>query len=89
MTAITRRGHGQSPPRAAPQTIEQRAHGVGMAVIGAAAGAVAAVGLTRLMTSQLFGVAPRDPLTFAAVAVVLLVVAAAACCAPARRAMRV
>ncbi|MGB2621197.1 MAG: ABC transporter permease [Candidatus Acidiferrum sp.] len=64
-------------------------HGASMALVGVALGIAAALGLTRLMASQLFGVSPHDPLTFAAVAVLLFVVAVAACYIPARRAMRV
>jgi predicted permease len=63
--------------------------GARMALAGVAIGACAAVGLTRLMANQLFGVSPHDPLTFAGVAVLLIVVAVAACYIPARRAMRV
>lgn len=63
--------------------------GAKMALIGVAAGAAAALGLTRLMTNQLFGVTPQDPLTFAAVAAALIVVALLACYVPARRAARV
>jgi predicted permease len=64
-------------------------HGTKMALVGVAIGIVAAVGLTRLMANQLFGVSPHDPLTFAGVAVLLIIVAVAACYIPARRAMRV
>src|SRR5271163_3825632 len=64
-------------------------HGAKMAVIGVAVGIVAALGLTRLMANQLFGVSPHDPITFAGVAVLLIIVAVAACYIPARRAMRV
>ncbi len=64
-------------------------HGASMALVGVAIGIAAALGLTRLMASQLFGVSPHDPLTFAGVAVLLFVVAVAACYIPARRAMRV
>ena len=63
--------------------------GVGMALIGVGIGLGAALGLTRLMANQLFGISAHDPLTFAAVAVLLILVAAAACFLPARRAMRV
>lgn len=63
--------------------------GMKMAGIGVAAGAVAALGLTRLMADLLFGVSATDPLTFAVVAVLLAIVALAACYIPARRAMRV
>ncbi len=63
--------------------------GARMALIGVAIGFVAALGLTRLMANQLFGVSAHDPLTFAGVAMLLIIVAVAACYIPARRAMRV
>jgi predicted permease len=63
--------------------------GAGMALMGIAIGAGAALGLTRLMASQLFGVSVHDPVTFAGVAILLLAVAVAACYFPARRAMKV
>jgi putative ABC transport system permease protein len=64
-------------------------HGAKMALIGVAVGIAAALGLTRLMANQLFGVSAHDPLTFAGVALLLIIVAVAACYIPARRAMRV
>jgi predicted permease len=63
--------------------------GVRMALIGVAIGTAFALGLTRLMSNQLFGVTAQDLLTFAGMALVLLAVALAACYIPARRAMRV
>jgi putative ABC transport system permease protein len=63
--------------------------GLRLAAIGTLLGMGAGLGLSRLMTSLLFGVSATDPLTFLAVATVLLVVAVAACYVPARRAMRV
>src|SRR5215813_1234379 len=63
--------------------------GFKMALVGTAVGIAGALGLTRLMASQLFGVTAHDPLTFAAVGVVLLLVALIACYLPARRAVRV
>ena len=65
------------------------AEGMKMALAGVAAGGAAALGLTRLMANELFGVAPQDPLTFAAVALVLATVALLACFLPARRAAKV
>jgi predicted permease len=62
-------------------------HGTRMALIGVAIGIGAALGLTRLMANQLFGVSPHDPLTFTGVAILLIIVAVAACYIPARRAM--
>jgi predicted permease len=63
--------------------------GVRMALLGVAAGIAGALGLTRLMANQLFGVSAHDALTFVAVAVLLTLVALLACYLPARRAVRV
>ena len=63
--------------------------GAKMALVGVALGVFLALGLTHLMSSQLFGITPHDPLTFAGVALILLLVALAACYIPARRAMGV
>jgi predicted permease len=60
-----------------------------MASLGVALGLAASFGLTRLMSSMLFGVSATDPLTFSAVVALLLGVALLACWIPARRAMRV
>jgi predicted permease len=60
-----------------------------MALLGVAIGIAAALVLTDLMRSLLFGVSPHDPLTFAAVAGLLIVVALLASYIPARRAMLV
>jgi len=64
-------------------------HGAKLAIFGLSAGAVAALLLTRLMASLLYGVSATDPITFGTVAIVLLGVALIACYIPARRAMRV
>jgi len=63
--------------------------GARMALIGVGIGIVFALGLTQLMASQLFGITPHDPFTFAGVAVVLIFVGLLASYLPARRAMRV
>jgi hypothetical protein len=60
--------------------------GAKMALAGVAIGIGAALGLTPLMTSLLFGVEAHDPWTFAAVAGLLFFVALLACYIPARRA---
>ena len=63
--------------------------GLLQAVIGMLVGVPAALALSRFMERLVFGVTPRDPLTFALLPVLLTAVAAAACYLPARRAARV
>jgi ABC-type antimicrobial peptide transport system permease subunit len=55
---------------------------------GIGVGLMAALAVTRLLSTMLVGVAPYDPVTFASVAAVLVVVALIACFLPARRAAR-
>jgi putative ABC transport system permease protein len=62
--------------------------GLLMALTGVVIGSGAAYWLTRLIESQLYGVTPTDPATFASVAALLLTVALVACYLPARRAAR-
>jgi putative ABC transport system permease protein len=64
-------------------------HGMKPALIGLAIGLGAALGLTRLMKSLLFGVTATDPLTFVTLATFLMIVALIACYLPARRATKV
>ncbi len=60
----------------------------GLAFGGVVVGLAAAAGLTRLMSSLLYGVSPMDPATFASVALGLSAVALLASWIPARRAAR-
>jgi predicted permease len=61
--------------------------GLLLAGVGAALGLGAAAGLTRLMSSLLFGVTALDPLTYVAVSALLILAALLASYLPARRAM--
>jgi putative ABC transport system permease protein len=63
--------------------------GLRLALLGVGVGLLAALALTRVLQSFLFGVSPRDPLTFIGVAGVLTIVGLAASYFPARRATRV
>ena len=63
--------------------------GMMLALIGVIVGLAGALALTRVMSSLLFGVTERDPITFVAVAALLIVVAFIACFVPAHRATRV
>jgi ABC-type antimicrobial peptide transport system permease subunit len=63
--------------------------GVILTLIGVAVGLGAAVGLTRLMSSLLYGVSATDTVTFIAISVLLTGVSGLASYIPARRAMKV
>ena len=63
--------------------------GLRLALFGVGVGLVAALLLTRLLQSFLFGISAYDPLTFIAVSLLLTLVAVAASYFPARRATRV
>jgi putative ABC transport system permease protein len=63
--------------------------GLRFAILGVGIGLAAALALTRLLQSFLFGVSAYDPMTFAGVPVLLILVAVAASLVPARRATRV
>ncbi len=64
-------------------------HGLAVIGVGLAIGALAAVAVTRLLASLLFGVSPLDPLTYAASVAGLGAIALLATWLPARRATRV
>jgi ABC-type antimicrobial peptide transport system permease subunit len=63
--------------------------GLVLAAIGAAIGLVGALGMSRLISSLLYGIAPYDPVTLGSVTLGLLVVAAVASWLPAMRAARI
>jgi len=64
-------------------------HGLVLTGIGIVIGLAAAVGLSRLMTSLLFGIGPLDLATYVAVLAVLTMAAVLASYLPARRAAMV
>jgi putative ABC transport system permease protein len=64
-------------------------HGLKLIVLGLSGGLVGAFALTRVLAHLLFGVTPKDPFTFAGVAVLLVAVALIACWIPARCAMKI
>jgi putative ABC transport system permease protein len=64
-------------------------NGMSLVLIGVAIGLVAAFGLTRLMTTLLFGVSATDVATFIIISSVLCFVAFTACLVPALRAIKV
>jgi len=63
--------------------------GMRLALFGVGVGFIAALGLTRFLSSLLFGISSTDPVSFAAVVAMLFTVVLLACYIPARRAMRV
>ncbi len=63
--------------------------GLRLTLVGIGLGFVAALALTRLLVSLLFGVGAGDPLTFAAISLFLATVTLLACYLPARHATRV
>ncbi|MGB6484979.1 MAG: ABC transporter permease [Candidatus Acidiferrales bacterium] len=92
--SVTRKTHeigirmalGAKPADVLRMVIRQ---GITLTLIGVAIGIIVALGVTRLISSMIFGVTPYDPITFITVAITLIAVAFLACYIPARRAMRV
>jgi putative ABC transport system permease protein len=63
--------------------------GMLLTVAGVILGLLGSFAMTRVMSTLLFGVTTRDPITFIGVAVLLVAVAFIACFVPARRATKV
>jgi putative ABC transport system permease protein len=63
--------------------------GLRLVGLGIAIGLAASLGLSRLISSQLWGVSAHDPVTLLIVPVLLLIIGVLACWIPARRATRV
>jgi putative ABC transport system permease protein len=61
-------------------------HGMTLTFAGLAVGIAGSLALTRLLSTLLFGISPRDPVTLFSVTAILAAVAFAACYIPARRA---
>jgi putative ABC transport system permease protein len=75
----------------APRTIRWLVmrEGLFVTLVGIAAGSVAALGGTRLLSGLLFGIRPHDPSTYVSIAVLVLAVTVIAAYAPLHRATRV
>jgi len=76
---------GASPSDVLTQVVRQ---GITVVAVGVGVGLASAFALARLMASLVFGISPRDPLTFATVPLLLALIAALAAFVPARRAVR-
>jgi ABC-type antimicrobial peptide transport system permease subunit len=74
---------GMPPARVVSQVVGR---GLTLVAIGSALGVAAALGVTRVLSSLLYGVEPTDPLALGGAVVILLAVGALAAFAPARRA---
>jgi putative ABC transport system permease protein len=77
---------GGEPSRMSRSVLGQ---GLGYALAGLAVGLPTAFALSRVMASVVFGISPRDPLTFATLPVAIVIVTLGACYLPARRAARI
>ena len=64
-------------------------HGMWLSILGIAVGVAAALLLTRIMTSSLYGISASDPLTYLGISALLALIALLACLIPARRALKV
>jgi putative ABC transport system permease protein len=64
-------------------------YGMKLVIVGIVIGLIAALALTRVMSTLLFGVTATDPTTFTLISLLLIAVAALASYIPARRATRV
>jgi ABC-type antimicrobial peptide transport system permease subunit len=58
-------------------------------IVGIAIGLAGAAAASTVLANMLFGLSPRDPVSFVVVPVVFLGIALAACYIPARRALRI
>jgi predicted permease len=63
--------------------------GMNLTLMGLGIGIAGALGLTRFLSSLLYGIKPSNPLTLIAASLLLVVVALVACYLPARRATKV
>ncbi|MDQ6828291.1 MAG: permease, partial [Gemmatimonadota bacterium] len=63
--------------------------GMVLVILGVVIGLAGSLGLTRLITSQLYSVTPNDPIIFAIVGITLVAIALLATFLPALRATRV
>ena len=64
-------------------------NGLALTLAGLAAGLLGFVLLSRLLTTLLYGITPRDTMSFAVAALMLALVALLACLIPASRAARI
>jgi len=65
------------------------ADGLRLVITGVVVGIVAALVLTRLLESMVYGVSSRDPLVFVLVSLLMMAISLLACYVPGRRAMKV
>jgi putative ABC transport system permease protein len=63
--------------------------GLKLVLVGVVLGIIAALAMTRLLATMLYGVSVTNPVIFSSVVLLLVAVSLAACLVPARRAMRV